>query len=739
LFSQRDHMDGRMVLLMKNLAAGTAAVTIVVLILMGWRSMVVVAAALPLSALMVLSAMRLLGIPVHQMSVTGLIIALGLLIDNAIVIVDDVRSRIVDGMHPTEAIVSGISHLRMPLFGSTLTTALAFLPIATLPGPPGEFVGTIAISVILAIASSFLLAMSVVPALISLLKIRPTQRGVLTYGLTIRPLKRVYEYSLWLVVRAPVFGLILGVLLPFAGYMAASRLPEQFFPPSDRSQIQVELELAARESLSTTAAAVEQLHASIRELPEVQRQYWFAGESAPTFFYNVVPRRRGAPFYAQGFIDLKPDVDTGALARMLQQKLDRILPQGRVLVRQLQQGPPFDAPIEVRLKGPDQAVLRSLGSEVRRMLADLPEVIHTRSDLEETIPYIALELDDAESAALGLDRSTLSGLIYSALEGINAGTVFHNGEDIPVRVRLPLAGNLKQQRLAAMPLPGGVRANGSELSASQQPDRLPLNAATISTLTETQLAADVGAIVRIDGERTNEVKAYVHAETLPAGVVAAFEQSLQEAEFTLPPGYTMEFGGESEQRSQAVDKLIANGVVLFSLMLLTLVASFQSFRCAMIIAAVGCLSAGLGPLALYVCGWPFGFMAIVGTMGLVGVAINDSIVVLAAIRENPQAVAGQPTALVDVVTRCTRHIVATTVTTMVGFLPLILGGGGFWPPLAVTIAGGVGGATLLALYFVPCLHVLLYGRGRESTGAETSGDTENPLPTLSSASFSARS
>ena len=159
-----------------------------------------------------------------------------------------------------------------------------------------------------------------------------------------------------------------------------------------------------------------------------------------------------------------------------------------------------------------------------------------------------------------------------------------------------------------------------------------------------------------------------------------------------------------------MNSLIGNAIVLFALMVLTLVASFGSFRCAMIVAAVGGLSIGLGPLALSMFGFPFGFMSIVGTMGLVGVAINDSIVVLAAIRSNEQARYGDVRSLVKVVSGCTRHIIATTLTTIVGFTPLILGGGKFWPPLAITIAGGVGGATFLALYFVPSMHLLLHSK-----------------------------
>ena len=252
IFSQQEYIDARLDALLKNLLLGATAVVLVVLLLMGWRSMIVVGVTLPLSSLMVLTGMRVLGIPMHQMSITGLIIALGLLIDNAIVIVEDVRARIFAGAATEAAIRRGIRHLSMPLFGSTLTTALAFMPIATLPGPPGEFVGTIAMSVILAISSSFLLAMTVVPALLGIMRIDATQHGLFAYGITNRFVRSVYVWSLNFIFRVPILGVLLGCALPALGFLVAPDLPEQFFPPSDRNQIQIEIELPAGEPAAKT-------------------------------------------------------------------------------------------------------------------------------------------------------------------------------------------------------------------------------------------------------------------------------------------------------------------------------------------------------------------------------------------------------------------------------------------------------------------------------------------------------
>lgn len=704
IFSQQDYIAKRLGLLLKNLMLGTAAVVLVVLVLMGWRSMIVVSVTLPLASLMVLTGMRFMQIPLHQMSITGLIIALGLLIDNAIVIVEDIRSRIYSGSSTTDAIRRGIRHLAMPLFGSTLTTALAFMPIATLPGPPGEFVGTIAISVILAISSSLLLAMTVVPALLALMRIDSSQRNLLNYGISNRFLAGIYEWSLAVVFRFPVLGMLLGAGLPMFGFWAAGQLPEQFFPPSDRRQIQIEVELPAREPIEMTVSTVQALSATVAASPQIRRVHWFVGRSAPTFFYNVVPRRRGTPFYAQAIVELDEKSQPGETVRLLQQQLADKHAECRVVVRQLEQGPPFDAPIELRLAGPDLQQLQQLGRQLRLTLSQTSNVIHTRSDSEESIPKILLDVNPQELSRAGFNETEIAQLLYTTLEGAPAGKILDGDEELSVKVKMASQDSDRLNRLAALQVASNRRPQiGPEGPLPGSTANTPLAA-----LADFELASDQAALVRINGERTNEIKAYIEAGVLPATVLAEFQSRLAKTDFRLPPGYTLTFGGERAERTEAVQRLVANAGLLFSLMILTLVFSFRSFRSALIIVMVGGLTIGLGPLSLWWFGYPFGFMAIVGTMGLVGVAINDSIVVLAAIRENSITSQGDIQELTKVVFGCTRHIVATTITTIAGFTPLILSGGGFWPPLAITIAGGIAGATFLALYLVPSLHILFH-------------------------------
>jgi len=354
LFTQNDYVASRLTALINNLLLGAAAVFLVILVLMGWRSALVVSMALPLAALMVLFGMRLMSIPIHQMSITGLIIALGLLIDNAIVIVEEMTIKIRNGKSPSEAVSASVRHLALPLFGSTVTTAFAFAPIALMPGPAGEFVAAIAVSVIIAISSSLFLAMTVIPA-ISARLIKPAKvgepRSNWRDGFSNDRLARWYRSSLRCVFQRPILGVLLGLVLPILGFIGATQLNEQFFPPADRDQLHIELELGSTSSVENTVRITKQIRDLLLQDPDVRRVDWFVGESVPTFYYNLIPRRSDVSQYAQAIVQLNSFEGQTKKIHQLQALLNDKFAQARILVRQLEQGPPFDAPIEVRLFG----------------------------------------------------------------------------------------------------------------------------------------------------------------------------------------------------------------------------------------------------------------------------------------------------------------------------------------------------------------------------------------------------
>ena len=686
VLDQNRYVQSRLSELLGNLAMGSLAVLVVVWVLMGWRNAVMVSIALPLVSMAVLTGMRANSIPIHQMSVAGLIIALGLLIDNAIVIVDSVSSQLRKGKSRIEAVSATGRILAIPLLASTLTTAFAFAPICLMEGPAGEFVGSMATNVIISVGSSLFISLLIIAPLSAMLD----RGGNNPAAAGIKPgfVKPIFKRLVLTTVRRPFLTSIGCAALSFAGIAALSTLPDQFFPPADRDQFHIQLELPKNASFAELSALTTEISNELNQNPRVTQTTWLLGRSAPTFYYNVITNRLGAREYAHGIVQLDSKEDGSAEIRRVQNHLQQKFPQAQVLARQLEQGPPFTAPIELRFFGPNLNVLRELGEKSRKIISEIENVVHVRTELNDSTPTVQVDVSTEDAQLAGLRPGQIATQLNAQLEGAIGGFVLQETEQIPVRVRVS----------------GNQRANFEDLNQmnlvfpSQDGDakQVPLNA-----VAKLRLKPTTATVARLNSIRMQEVQVYLEAGTLPADVQSKLNEKLEAAGWTLPPGYTMSYGGEASKRNEAVGNLMASVGILVAAMITTLVLSIGSFRGAMIIGAVAMMAVGFGGASLFLFGFPFGFMAIVGIMGLIGIAINDSIVVLTALREDPEASTGDPDAILKVTLHETRHVLATTFTTIAGFLPLLIAGGGFWPPMAIAIAGGVVGCTLLALIFVP--------------------------------------
>ena len=703
ILDQNRYVKTRLNSLFKNLLLGVLFVVVTTTFLMGKKSALVLGLSLPLSVLMVFGAMRLLEIPLHQMSLTGLVIALGMLIDNAIVVVDELEHLLKEGWPPHKAISQVGSYLAIPLLASTLTTILTFLPIALLPGTVGEFVKTIALSVILTLGSSLLLSLTVIPAIRGRIHNNSERHQQATWwknGFSNSRLTQVYRHALDFILTIPVLGIMLAMILPITGFLLAGSIPEQFFPPAERDQFQINLELPFSTSIEQTQTVVDKASNLILKHSEIIDLHWFIGTHAPTFYYTV--DREGIKgevhHYATAMVQTSTDTLSRQLIQILQQELDQNLPSARILVEQLKQALPIP-PIELRLYGSNLELLQKLGIQARSQLVQVPNVTHTNASLGETLPKLAFSLDEEKAKLTGLDNTQIAQQLNANLEGNTGGSILENTEELPVRVRLSHSDRANLDQITTLNL---VPSNQQ---SPENPATLPL-----SSLGQIQLVPETAVITRRSGQRVNIVQGFIKAGVLPSTVLADFQQRLKDSNFQLPPGYSMEWGGESAESNQAMENLFSIVGILIVLMVAILVLSFNSFRSAGIILLVAMGSVGLALLSLWIFGYPLGFMAILGTVGLIGVAINDSIVVLAAIRNDPLAKKGELPAMLKVIVRSTRHVITTTITTIAGFIPLFLDGGEFWPPLAICIAGGVGGATLLALFFVPCAYLLLISR-----------------------------
>ena len=505
---QNEYVSQRLEDLGSNLLFGAAAVAAVIFLMMGWRASIVVTLALPLTSLVVIFVMRLMDIPIHQMSVTGLIIAFGLLIDNAIVVVDDVKGRLADGLKPIDAMATSVSHLAVPLLGSTVTTALAFAPIALMPGTGGEFIGAIAISVIIAIFASLGLALSVTPTVAARFVRAQMHDGeepnaglsiqrFLDRGLTVGSFTERYKRIIRGCVRQPAIGLVVGLVFPICGFVTASTLREQFFPPTDRNQFHIQVDLPITASAERTRALSLAIEQVVRD-HGARRVDWFFGDSCPEFYYNVLSDRRQQASFAHAIVTLPPGVAPIPVIRELQTDLDQTFLEPRIIVRQVEQGPPFEAPVELQLFGPDLDMLRRLGDEVRRRINNHPEVVAVRTDLSEVLPQVSLHVDKTMALSVGLTPEDISKELSAMLAGSAGGSVVQDNEEIPVRIRVGNEARADLGRVLATELPVAGGRQSTEM--------IPLIA-----MGAINLKPESAAIPRLDRQRLNEVSIYTRA------------------------------------------------------------------------------------------------------------------------------------------------------------------------------------------------------------------------------------
>ncbi len=691
VFVQAKYTNERLDELGANLVLGAAIVLAVVFVFMGWRAALVVGLALPLTFSGVLFGLSLLGVQIHQMSVFGMIIALGLLIDNAIVMVDEVRTRLRAGDEPLKALTGSVGFLSGPLFASTLTTVLGFAPILLLNGAIGDFIGAIAISVSLALLISYVLSMTLLPALAARYG-GSAGHGFWANGLTIPPLTQAFRALIYRMTQFAPIGVLVAMVPAVAGFALVGTLGLQFFPAADRDHFEVKITLPRTVSLAETEAALDQIETLVDDQLQPIQATWSFGESHPAVYYNQIREQRRNDSYLHGVLTFNSADESRAALAQIQPLLDQALPQARVVALPFGQGPPVAFPIAFRLFGEDLQVLADLGLQMRGVIQNHPQILHSNATISEDGLRMGFVADEARLRQVGMSLSDLSLQMTAATDGILSGDLMDGLTDLPVRVRLQ----------------GDQRDQLSDLSGIQilTPTGQSL---ALSSLGDWQLQPEPGAITRFNGQRLNTLGAWLMPGALAIDVSAELAEQL--AEIDMPPGYRFEVAGESEEQGDSIGALAVNLPILLVAVIATLILSFRSVRLAGVVMLVGVLSIGSGLFALAIAGYPLGFNPILGTAGLLGVAINGSIVVLAAIQASPTARAGDPAALTEATLSCSRHILSTTLTTMGGFLPLILGGGLFWPPLAVVIAGGVGFSVLLGLVMTPAVYRLLIWAG----------------------------
>ncbi|MBI1392806.1 MAG: AcrB/AcrD/AcrF family protein [Alphaproteobacteria bacterium] len=698
VFEQASYTQDRLSSVFISLLQGLIIVVGVLIFTMGIRSAIAVGVTIPLVALTTIGLFPIVGIELHQMSIVGIIVALGLMVDNAIIMTNDIRDDLAKGDTFAGAVRHAISKLFWPLLASTVTTMLAFMPIVLLPGAAGEFVGPMAIAVLCALASSFLISMFALPAFAPLIfKERAAEPGArlswLSTGISLPMLAGPFRSVIGFFIRRPLLGVITSLAIPIIGIGALPTVPTVFFPPADRDQFRIEVKLPQTSSIEATTRELETIDAFIRAEEGVHGTLVIVGAAAPQLYYNVISSESANPAFADIIVNTETPATTARLIPVLQQRLPEEFPNASIAVLRYDFGPPVAKPIEMRIIGPDLETLAVLGQEAAGILANVPGAVRAGPAMHRDALKFAVDVDEDAAKRVGLGLGDISAQLNAALTGSVGGFVLEDTEQLPVTVRYANEARSGAAELSAVSLtpPIGGAATGVPLTA----------------IAEIGVAPAWVDLQRKDGERLQTISSYVAYGELPSEVLARFQAALDEAAFKVPPGYRIEFGGEAEARGDAVGTLLSQVSILLVLAVTTLLLVLNSFRRMLIVFVAGAMALGFGFLVLKLTGNNFGFLIVVGVMGLIGVGLNDTIVIVSAFDENEDARGGNPDALLDIVSgSVARHVWSTTITTAGGFVPLMLTGGEFWPPFAQVFAGGLLLLTIAAFIFAPSAYRL---------------------------------
>ncbi len=726
LFDQSDYTFKRLLAVVMNLMMGVSLVIIVLILTLGWRPALIVAAILPLASLMSLAGLQLFGIPIHQMSITGLIVALGLLVDSGIVITDEIGKRLKRGDSRLVAVGDSVRRLAVPLLASTITTALAFLPMALLPGPAGDFVGAIAVAVIIMLLSSLVLALTITPAFAGWFMHRSTPDGsssTLTTGVQLQGVGAGFARLLDLSIRYPKVAILGALVLPVIGFGALPTLKAQFFPGVDRNQFYVQIKLPDGSAITQTSKVARRAEKIIRKEAGVRDISWVIGQSAPAFYYNMLADQDGEPSFAEALITTISPRATETILPRLQRVLDRSLPEARITVRGLVQGPPVAAPVEIRIVGENLEILRKLGEKIRAIMVQVPEIKQARTQLSGGAPKVFLDINEDKSRLVGLPLGAIAQQLETRLEGAIRGSLIEGSEELPVRIRV---GSQTRGNVGNLGRFDVIGRSAADQSAAGQYSGIPLKA--LGTM---RLQPAESSIFRLDGERVNTVQGFVHRNVLPEEALKIVMAKIAKSGLKMPSGYRLEIGGDADARNEVLTNLLSVAGIIGVFTLATIVLTFNSYRFALIGSLVILLSVGLSALTLAIFKYPFGIMAAIGLIGSIGVSINAAIIIITALQQDAEAMKGRATAIRNVVMAQSRHIVSTTITTFGGFLPLILAGGGFWPPFAMAIAGGVLLSTIVSFFFVPpAVALLCRQRPHEETKKVEARDAQSLIANL---------
>jgi multidrug efflux pump len=678
-----------------NLAQAIAVVAAVMLFSLGFRTGLIVATLIPASMLSALLVMSMLDIGLDQISLAALIIALGMLVDNGIVMSESIMVQMNEGKRPLQAAIDSADELKMSLLTSSLTTAAAFLPIYLAESAVGEFTASLFKVVTITLLCSWVLSMTIVPMLcVHFLK--PKQEQNQKPSIVFRAYSCLLNFSLR--NRALVLLSVVGMF--WLAMVGMNYVPKIFFPPSDRLYFKTELELPIGTDIRTTEHVAEQFGLFIEENLKVGEARergvtsWinYVGAGGTRFVLSHTPEPE-SPNYALFVINVNDYRIIDEMMKKLDDYAFNSFPDLTLTNKKIENGTPVKNPVEVRLYGKDTAALFEKAEAVKQHMASMPSLRNIKDNWGLKTKKFNVVIDQAKARRAGISSEDIAVSLQAGLSGLEL-TEYRRGEDIiPVMLRSVAADRQDIGKLEALSV--YVQSTGESVPLRQ--------VAAIEVVWES------AKILRRDRFKTMTIGAQVNADATALEAMAEMKPWLDAQAVGWEAGARYAFGGDLESSGKANDSISEQLPIAGFIILILLVAQFNSIRKPLIILVtipLGFIGITAGLLAANSF---FGFMTLLGLISLAGIVINNAIVLLERVELEINVNKLSPhSAVVEAAQRRFRPIILTTATTVLGMLPLYLGGGEMWEPMAVAIIGGLLFSTLLTLVAVPVLYSLLF-------------------------------
>ena len=696
---QPEHVKNKVDEFVANLLQAMVIVLAVMLVFLGLRTGLAVASLIPMAMIMALMVMGMMGIGIDQMSLAAMIIALGMLVDNAIVMSESIMVLMAEGKSAVEAAVESAMELKIPLLTSSLTTAAAFLPIYLAKSSTGEYTAPLFKVVTITLLSSWLLSLTMTP-LFCVYFIRVTHNP--EQGDYNNTFYRLYRGVLLTMLRHRLLT-VAAVLALFVLAMAGFRyVPKMFFPPHNKPIFSAELRLPVGTPLKRMETVVQEIEnfmqAELMADPEQGREglvSWvsYIGSGAPRYMLPYSPEAP-SPEYTYMLIN------GSSREHNLKEMIPRLeayclshFPDLNPKIRPLILGPPIENPVEVRLSGKDTDRLFDLAQQVKKKMAEIPGTRNITDDWGSRTKKLVVQVNQPRALRAGLTSRDIAVSLQTILSGIQTTEYREEDELIPVTLRSVAADRKDIGKLESHNI--YVQRTGQSVPLKQVAD--------------IEIAWQPGKILRRDRVRTVTVQANIDGNANAIAIGTQLGAWLKQQSASWPFGDKYQLGGEIETSGEANESIAVNLPLTALLILLLLVGQFNSCRRPVIILLtipLGMIGVTFG---LLVTGSYFGFMTLLGIIALSGIVVNNAIVLIDRINIEIEQNGREPAAaIIESAQRRLRPILLTTATTMGGLLPLWLGGGPMWEPMAIAIIFGLLFATVLTLGVVPVFYSLFF-------------------------------